>query len=53
MTANAIKMKTGFAANEINIGKNLYNNKPTNIIKITIVIITAVVSLLMILGLKI
>ena len=51
MTVNAIKIKIGFAANEINVGKNLYNNKLTTTIKITMVIMTVVVSLLMVLGL--
>ena len=48
---NAIKMKIGFAANAINVGKNLYKVKPTSNIKIIIVIMTVVVSLLMVLSL--
>jgi hypothetical protein len=51
MKTNAIKMKIGFAAKEINVGKNLYKIKPTITIKIMMVIITVVVSLLMVLSL--
>lgn len=51
MTANAIKMMIGLAANEINVGKNLYMIKPTITIKIKMVINTVVVSLLMVLSL--
>ena len=53
MTANAIKIEIVFAANEINVGKNLYKIKPTITIKIMMAIMTDVVSLLMVLSLMI
>ena len=53
ITANTIKIKIGFAANEINVGKKRYEIKPNITIKIIIVIMTPVVSLFMIFSLTI